>query len=180
MHLPPMPPLRAPLYRAIAFAVFAPVAAAALAQAAPVIYPAKGQTDSQVEKDKFECYQWAKAQSGFDPAQASQPAPMTAAAPSTAGKPSDSAALAGMAKGAAGGAAVAELADKDAGRGAAVGLVANTLREKLKQQQQQAAQGQATQAQMQQMQAQQARAQQRGAYDRAFGACLEGRGYVVR
>jgi hypothetical protein len=39
------------------------------------VYPAKGQTAEQVEKDKFECYQWAKQQSGFDPTQAVAAAP---------------------------------------------------------------------------------------------------------
>lgn len=32
-----------------------------------VIYPAKNQSNAQMEKDKFECYSWAKGQSGFDP-----------------------------------------------------------------------------------------------------------------
>ena len=43
-----------------------------------VIYPAKGQSNEQMEKDKYECYTWAKQQSGFDPMQvpkASQPTP---------------------------------------------------------------------------------------------------------
>ncbi len=35
-----------------------------------VIYPAKGQNQEQMEKDKFDCYGWAKQQSGFDPMQA--------------------------------------------------------------------------------------------------------------
>ena len=32
-----------------------------------IVYPAKGQSADQTEKDKFECYQWAKGQTGFDP-----------------------------------------------------------------------------------------------------------------
>jgi hypothetical protein len=31
-----------------------------------LIYPAKGQSNDQMEKDKFECYTWAKNQTGFD------------------------------------------------------------------------------------------------------------------
>jgi hypothetical protein len=31
------------------------------------IYPNKGQTKQQQEKDKYECYIWAKQQTGFDP-----------------------------------------------------------------------------------------------------------------
>lgn len=38
-----------------------------------IVFPAKGQTQEQMEKDKHECYTWAKQQTGFDPMQ-SQPA----------------------------------------------------------------------------------------------------------
>lgn len=31
------------------------------------IYPQKGQSQQQQEKDKYECYSWAKQQTGFDP-----------------------------------------------------------------------------------------------------------------
>jgi len=31
------------------------------------IYPNKGQSQKQLEKDKFDCYSWAKQQTGFDP-----------------------------------------------------------------------------------------------------------------
>ena len=31
------------------------------------IYPTKGQSHEQMEKDKYDCYQWAKGQTGFDP-----------------------------------------------------------------------------------------------------------------
>ena len=34
------------------------------------IYPAKGQSSQQQEKDKFECYTWAKNDTGFDPMEA--------------------------------------------------------------------------------------------------------------
>jgi len=34
-----------------------------------VVYPAQGQSNEQMEKDKFECYGLAKNQSGFDPMQ---------------------------------------------------------------------------------------------------------------
>jgi hypothetical protein len=45
------------------FAVF--LASSALAQDL-IIYPAKGQSQEQMEKEKFECYTWAKQQTGFD------------------------------------------------------------------------------------------------------------------
>ena len=37
--------------------------------AEPFIYPSKGQTAQQEQKDKNECYGWASQQTGFDPAQ---------------------------------------------------------------------------------------------------------------
>ncbi|MCU7800844.1 MAG: hypothetical protein KZQ70_12035 [gamma proteobacterium symbiont of Lucinoma myriamae] len=37
------------------------------AMAEMMIFPAKGQSAEQTEKDKFACYGWAKQQSGFDP-----------------------------------------------------------------------------------------------------------------
>jgi hypothetical protein len=33
------------------------------------IYPKNGQSEEQQNNDKFECYQWSKQQSGFDPTQ---------------------------------------------------------------------------------------------------------------
>ena len=52
-------------------------AGSAIAQE-PIIYPAQGQSQDQLEKDKFECYTWAKGETGFDPMQmptASSPPP---------------------------------------------------------------------------------------------------------
>lgn len=39
-----------------------------------VVYPAKGQAQEQMQKDKYECYGWAKQQTGFDPMQSQPPA----------------------------------------------------------------------------------------------------------
>ena len=40
---------------------------AGLAAQEPIIYPAKGQSQEQLDRDKFECYSFAKKQTGFDP-----------------------------------------------------------------------------------------------------------------
>ena len=32
-----------------------------------VIYPSQGQSNEQMEQDKFQCYSWSKNESGFDP-----------------------------------------------------------------------------------------------------------------
>lgn len=42
----------------------------------PFIYPSQGQSQEQMEKDKYDCYEWAKKESGFDPM-----APPTATSP---------------------------------------------------------------------------------------------------
>jgi hypothetical protein len=34
-----------------------------------VVYPAQGQTQEQLERDRYECHVWAVQQSGFDPSQ---------------------------------------------------------------------------------------------------------------
>src|SRR5881409_1397560 len=55
-----------------------PANSAANAAAAPlnpmnhVIYPSKGQTPDQQQKDEQECYNWAAQQTGFDPVAAKQ------------------------------------------------------------------------------------------------------------
>ena len=42
--------------------------AAVAAAAEPEVYPAKGQTPEQQERDEFECHQWATKDTGVDPA----------------------------------------------------------------------------------------------------------------
>jgi hypothetical protein len=130
-----------------------------------IAYPKKGQSQQQFEKDQFECHQWAKGQTGVDPTKPQQ----SAAAP----PPQQGGAVRGAARGAAGGALIGAAAG-DAGKGAAVGAAAGAVGGRMRQnnQNQQAAQAQ------QQAQAQ-ASAGQAG-YDKAYGVCLEGRGYSVR
>jgi hypothetical protein len=137
----------------------------------PVIYPAKGQAPMQQDRDRYECHDWARSQSGFDPTQPSA----SAAAGNMTQQPSSGPSMATMARGAAGGAAVAELTNHDAGRGAAAGLLGASAVSRMREQQaMQARQQQAAQQQ------QAARGQSRSMYDRGFAACMEARGYVVK
>jgi hypothetical protein len=171
----------------------AQASAARTAMLNPVIYPAKDQSPKQQEHDKYECYDWAKKQSGFDPAQMSSSQPVAQAPtsqPTTTSQQASSGGVNGsMVRGAAGGAAVAELAHKDAGRGAAVGVLGSAVMQRVKSQQaaqaNQSAQQRQQQQQMQQQQQQMAeqmaaREQQRTNYARAFNACMEARGYVLK
>ena len=82
------------------------------------VYPAKGQSAQQQQKDEAECYTWAVQQTGFDPAkpQPQQQASSKAATTATGTTPG-----AGV-RGAAGGAVVGAIAG-DAGAGAAAGAV---------------------------------------------------------
>jgi hypothetical protein len=140
-------------------------AASAFAQD-PIVYPQKGQSKEQQEKDEFECHKWAKEKTGFDPM--AQPSSPAAAAPAPRGG-----AVRGAARGAALGAiggAIAGDAGKGAAIGAGVGGAGGALRQRGQVRQQQ-------QAQQAEASAQNA---QRSQYQRAYGACLEGRGYTVK
>ena len=142
--------------------------AEAFAQGTPIIYPAKGQSPEKQEKDKYQCYTWAKGQTGFDPVQAGSKAP-----PPPPPKEPGGERIKGAARGAAVGAVAGGIAG-DAGKGAAAGAAGGAMiggmkkREKDRQQ-----------AQAQQQQASAVAAKQ-NEYNRAFGACMEGKGYVIK
>ena len=142
-----------------------------------VIYPAKNQSNAQMEKDKFECYSWAKGQTGFDPL---APPPATASAPAQPTKSVARGAAVGGVGGAALGAGIGAIAggSSGAGRGAGIGALAGGTLGGVRShsQNQQAEQGQRQREQEQMAQYQQGR----NNYNRAFGACMEGRGYTVR
>jgi len=138
----------------------------------PIIYPNKGQSAKQQEKDKYECYSWAKGQSGFDPM-----APPKATAPPPAQEAPVGGVVRGGARGAVGGLAIGAIAG-DAGKGAAIGAASGALIGGLRRREQVAREEQ----KQEQWANQQAANYQRGRanYDRAFSACLEGRGYTVK
>ena len=138
-----------------------------MAYAQTYIYPAQGQSDEQMEKDKYACYQWASKESGFDPMQAPQATQSQQAS-------SDGSAGRGAAKGAAIGAVGGAIADNNVGRSAAIGAVVGGGVGAARQNKQQQAQQQQQQAAADQQ------AQQRANYDRAYGVCLEGKGYTVK
>ncbi len=131
----------------------------------PIVYPSKGQGADQMEKDKYDCYQWSRQQTGFDPMQ--QPVAQTSAPQQKGGV------LKGAAGGALLGAAVGAIAG-DAGTGAAIGATSGGIIGGARRHQSSKAQEQRSQ------QEQAGYEQQRSQYDRAWGACMEGRGYTVR
>src|SRR5210317_1574970 len=146
------------------------IAGTALAQDF-MIYPAKGQSQDQIEKDKFECYSWAKGQTGFDPMEmpkATAPPPSQKATSSTAG---------GVVKGGVGGgllgAGVGAIAGggKGAKKGAAIGAVSGGAIGGVRSSSQQKQDEQARKRWEQEQVA--AYAQKRNSYNRAYAACLE-------
>jgi hypothetical protein len=168
---------------ALAFGIpeLAQAQTAVAAPATMVVYPAKGQTPKQQDRDKYECHDWARGQTGFDPTQPSQPAPAAGMqSPSTGASTGTTDGT--LAKGAVRGAALGELASNDAGRGAAVGVLGAAAMERVKAQQAAQARHQQQAAQQQQLQQQQQaqRNQQRATYERAVGVCMEARGYAVK
>lgn len=130
------------------------------------VYPAKGQSAQKMATDKAECQAWATQQTGFDPVAASTSTP---AAPQQSQR---GGLLRGGAKGAAAGAAIGAIAG-NAGEGAAIGAASGGLLAGAKRRHQQQAEQQAEAAPSQ------ARNQQAGEFQRAYGACLKGRGYSV-
>ncbi len=138
-----------------------------------IVYPSKGQSSEQIEQDKFTCYSWAKQTTGFDPMAAPQ-----ATAPPPQKQAPKGGVLRGAAAGAVTGAIIGEIADDDAGKGAAIGAASGALFGGLRRSSQRRRQQQA-QDKWAQQQADNY-AQQRGKYNRAYAACLEGKGYVVK
>ena len=137
-----------------------------------IIYPAKGQSQEQLDKDKYECYSWAKQQSGFDPMQqpkATEPPPQQQA--------QRGGVVRGGARGAAVGAATGAIAG-DTGKGAAIGAASGALVGGMRRRDQQRQQQQAEQQWAQQQAT--TYTKNRDGYNRAYGACLEGRGYSVK
>jgi hypothetical protein len=138
----------------------------------PIVYPAKGQSEKKMEQDKYTCYDWAKKQTGFDPMKVpttTTPPPEKQATQGGAVKGAAAGALIGVAAGAAGG---------DAGKGAAVGAAAGGTAGALKQR--------STNKKSEQAQADWEKKEsaayesKRNDYNRAYSACLEGKGYTVK
>jgi hypothetical protein len=129
----------------------------------PLAYPAKGQSAQQQSSDDGACYAWARQNTGIDPA---TPPPPQASGPATGGGER----VGGALRGAAGGAIIGGIAG-DAGEGAAIGAVVGTMAGGRRARQNQQAQNQQAQAQHQ---------QQIDTFYRAYGACMEGRGYTIK
>jgi hypothetical protein len=140
-------------------------------------YPDKGQSPEQQDRDRYECYLWAKEQTGFDPSAPSlAPHNRIVVVPES---PPGTGTAVGAVTGALLGAVVASHHNKP--EGALVGAVAGGI---LGSAADAARQEQASRLQRYyDRQADQRAAvteRQAADYRRAFTACLEGRDYTVR
>lgn len=148
----------------------APASAATLASSIGIFtYPSQSQTPEQQSKDDYECFAFAKNETGYDPM---NPPQVVAQAPDQG---QSGTRARGALRGAAAGAVIGEVADNDAGKGAAIGATLGVLRggRRARADSQQQAQ-QAEQAAQQQMSGME------NTFKNAYGACIEARGYSVK
>lgn len=131
------------------------------------VYPAGGQSAEQLDKDKYECHSWAVNDSGVDPTAPQQ----------TTQAPQGNKKSGGVAKGALAGAATGAIIgdrSKYARRGAVAGGLIGGVSQSAHNQQVDATQQQHAQQEAARQ------ADRRDNYNRAYAACLEGRGYTVK
>jgi hypothetical protein len=142
------------------------------------IYPNNGQTIEQQKKDEFECFQWAKQKTGYDPTRSDQP-PAPSPPPKKEG--GQIGLLEGAIIGGASGAGIGALSAKKSKRGKRAlkgGLIGAGVGALLGETMKRSQESKQTQPQAQQQTS--TYYQQRDEYNRAFGLCLESRGYTVK
>ncbi|TXF96040.1 glycine zipper family protein [Massilia arenae] len=131
----------------------------------PVAYPSQGQGQARQDSDDGECQVWARKQTGVDPATLAANPPPQETGPAVGGGER----VRGALRGALGGAAIGAIGG-DAGGGAAVGAGVGTIVGGHRARQNQAGRNAANSG------------AQQGAldeYNRAWNACMRGRGYTV-
>jgi hypothetical protein len=136
-------------------------------------YPRNGQSDEQLDRDRYECHLWAVRQSGFDPSGPNVPPEQRIVVVRQGGPNQGATTAAGAFTGAVIGAAVSN--PRNAGLGAVIGAIAGGALGA-------AAGSQQPTTTTQVIDTPGYREMERaaGAYRRALTACLDGRGYTVR
>jgi Glycine zipper len=133
------------------------------------VYPAQGQSEAQLERDRYDCHTWAVQQSGFDPSRATYQARTVVVAPPPGANTAGGAIAGGIL-----GSILAGPRDSGFGLlfGAATGAIVGSAVDANNQQQ-------IAQAQRQAYEESAAERAQVQAYRRAVTTCLQGRGYTV-
>lgn len=146
------------------FSVAALLSAGFVSAAGLVIYPAQGQSPEQQKSDEGECFTWARNETGIDPL-----------APDAAPPPPAEQSSGGAIGGAAGGAIIGGIVDGSDGArtGAKIGFVGGIMSRNQKNK------AAAKQNQQNQQQAQAANAENKAIFNKAYGVCLQGKGYTV-
>jgi hypothetical protein len=141
-------------------------------------YPSNGQTAEQQDRDRYDCYQWAIQQTGFDPSSPSVPPHERI---QVVGGPPAVAPGSGVAAGAVTGAVLGAIVSpyRDAGAGALVGAVLGGVLGGVAENAQNQEASQARTVVVERRQSAQLE-RKAGDFRRAAGACLEARGYSVR
>ena len=140
------------------------------------VYPAKGQSPEQLDRDRYDCHLWAVRQTGFDPsvAQSSAPQRRERTARETTSRTPETAenVMRGAVAGAIIGSAVSSPRERSEGAivGATAGAVIGAAAS-------QAGTMTVTERERRVATSTDPRA---SSYTRALSACLEGRGYTVR
>ena len=153
------------MHRTLVFFSLAWLALGTTAAAEPEIYPAKGQTAEQQERDQVECHEWATKDTGVDPVALAEQKLGSATPAALEGGGAGRGAALGAMRGAADGDAAA-----GAARGFGIGRMLSVIKSKRALREQQSAttqEGADVHAQLDK-------------YDRAYAACLTGRGYSVK
>lgn len=132
------------------------------------VFPSNEQSQETMDADEIACYKWAKEQTGVDPINP----PQVKAAEVDRGP--DGSAVVGGAKGAAAGAAIGAIAG-DAGKGAAIGAVVGGLAGRRSKKH-----GDAVEQEQNNQAAAQTQKTLMDNFNKAFSACMEGKGYTVK
>jgi len=141
------------------------------------VYASHGQGDKQLDRDRYECHNWAVKQSNYNPSDPHlaphQQIQVIAAPP--AGRDT----VAGAISGAVAGAIIA--GPHDSGEGAVAGAIAGGMLGAISDSQRQKEAERINGNNNAQSQAERARLESQASnYRRAISACLEGRGYTVK
>lgn len=140
------------------------------------VYPAKGQSQEQLDRDRYDCHLWAVRQTGFDPSVAqssgSQSRERSSREATSRGPETAENVMRGAVAGAIIGSAVSSPRERSEGAivGATAGAVIGAAASQV---------GTATVVERERRVATSTDPRASG-YTRALSACLEGRGYTVR
>jgi hypothetical protein len=141
------------------------------------VYPSKGQTEKQLDRDRYECHNWAVAQSHYNPSD-SHLAPHQQVRVVEMPAPGRDTAVGAM-TGAVIGSSVA--GRRDSGQGAVAGALVGAMIGASSDAARRQSANPAGARMSAEAQAERARLERQAAdYRRAISACLEGRGYTVK